>query len=134
NIPFSDTTYRAIIELINGSKDISIIKRRTSPANEEIAIRMMDTVETITTLSGESKINTIAISSGADGLMFAVNGIVTQPSQILKGFTVADLLIGSSTKWLGSFNAKAQGVFTKFVVYDRQLSFNELGSVTKSFM
>ena len=134
NFSFTDTVYKPLVELVNLNKHISIIKRKTGSAAEEIAIRLFNNSEVIIPLTGTQKASTIAISSGDNGLMFAVNGNVTNPSQIMNGFTVSDILIGSSTEWVASsIRAKAQGVFTKFVMYDRQLNADELRRVTQSF-
>lgn len=134
NFSFDGTVYKPLVELINQSKHISIIKRKIgSAAPEEIAIRLFNNTEVVIPLTGTQKVSTIAISSGDNGLMFAVNGNVTNPSQVMKDFTVADILIGSSNQWLSSISTKAQGVFTKFVMYDRQLNSDELRLVTQSF-
>ena len=133
NFSFNDTVYKPLVELVNLSKHISIIKRKSGNAAEEIAIRLFNSSENVIPLTGTAKSNTIAISSGDNGLIFAVNGNVTNPSQVMKDFTVADILIGSSSQWLSSFNAKAQGTFTKFAMYDRQLNSDELRQVTQSF-
>lgn len=135
NFNFSESVYKPLIELINLNKHISIMKRKMgSAAAEEIAIRLFNNSEVIIPLTGTQKANTIAISSGDNGLMFAVNGNVTNPSRVMNGFTVADILIGSSTQWVsGEVNTKAQGTFTKFAVYDRQLNSEELRLVTQSF-
>lgn len=132
---FNDTIYKPLVELVNLSKHISIIKRKMgSAAAEEIAIRLFNNSEVVIPLTGMQKASTIAISSGDNDLMFAVNGNVTNPSQVMKDFTVADILIGSSTQWIASsISTKAQGVFTKFVMYDRQLNADELRRVTQSF-
>lgn len=134
NFSFNDTVYKPLVELVNLSKHISIIKRKAgSAAAEEIAIRLFNNSENVFSLTGTQKASTIAISSGDNGLMFAVNGNVTNPSQIMNGFTVSDILIGSSSQWLSTIGVKAQGVFTKFAIYDRQLSTDELRLVTQSF-
>lgn len=134
NFSFNDTVYKPLIELVNLSKHISIIKRKMgSAAAEEIAIRLFNNTEVVIPLTGTQKVSTIAISSGDNGLMFAVNGNVTNPSKIMSGFTVSDILIGSSTQWISSISTKAQGVFTKFAMYDRQLNSDELRLVTQSF-
>ena len=134
NFSFNDTVYKPLIELVNLSKHISIIKRKIgSAAAEEIAIRLFNNSEVVIPLTGTQKVSTVAISSGDNGLIFAVNGNVTNPSQVMKDFTVADILIGSSSQWISSVGTKAQGVFTKFAMYDRQLNSEELRMVTQSF-
>ena len=134
NFSFNDTVYKPLIELVNLSKHISIIKRKIgSAAAEEIAIRLFNNSEVVIPLTGTQKVSTVAISSGDNGLIFAVNGNVTNPSQVMKDFTVADILIGSSSQWISSIGTKAQGVFTKFAMYDRQLNSDELRLVTQSF-
>ena len=135
NFSFNNDVYKPLIELVNLSKCISIIKRKIggAAAAEEIAIRLFNNSEVVIPLTGTQKVNTIAISSGDNGLIFAVNGNVTNPSQVMKDFTVADILIGSSSQWLSSISVKAQGTFTKFAIYDRQLNTDELRLVTQSF-
>lgn len=134
NLNFVETVYKPLVELVNLSKHISIMKRKMgSAAAEEIAIRLFNNSEVVIPLTGTQKASTIAISSGDNGLMFAVNGNVTNPSQVMNGFTVADILIGSSSQWISSISAKAQGVFTKFAMYDRQLNSDELRVLTQSF-
>lgn len=134
NFSFNDAVYKPLVELVNLSKHISIMKRKMgSAAAEEIAIRLFNNSEVVIPLTGTQKASTIAISSGDNGLMFAVNGNVTNPSQVMNGFTVADILIGSSSQWISSISAKAQGVFTKFAMYDRQLNSDELRVLTQSF-
>ena len=130
---FNETVYRPLVELVNLSKHISIIKRKIGSAAEEIAIRLFNNSEVIIPLISTQKVSTIAISSGDSGLMFAVNGVVTNPSQVMKDFTVADILIGSSRQWISSIGTKAQGVFTKFAMYDRQLNSDELRVLSQSF-
>ena len=134
NFNFSESVYKPLIELVNPSKHISIMKRKIgSAAAEEIAIRLFNNSEVVIPLTGTQKVSTIAISSGDNGLMFAVNGNVTNPSQVMKDFTVADILIGSSSQWISTVGVKAQGVFTKFAMYDRQLNSDELRVLSQSF-
>lgn len=134
NFNFTETVYKPLLELVNAGKHISIMKRKAGASAEELAIRLFNTSEVVVPLNGVQKTSTIAISSGDNGLYFSVNGIVSNPSQVMSDFTIADILIGSSSQWITAFNAKAQGIFTKFAIYDRQLSVEELGMVSKSFM
>lgn len=134
NVPSSSLgVYKPLLELINLSNHISIIKRKNAGA-EELAVRLFkDSTETVLIMSGTKRSSVIAITSGADGVKIAMDGKVSNASGVMSGFTVADALIGSSNQWLSSGLMKAEGVFTKLAIYDRQLSSEELEKATLSF-
>lgn len=133
NLPQTLSTYKPLLELINSNNHISIMKRKLLGSTEELAIRLFNGAESILTVAGVNRVSTIAISCGAEGFRIAVDGKVTNPSGLMQNFRVGEMLIGSSTQWLAAFVAKAEGVFTKLAIYDRQLTSQELSKVTLSF-
>lgn len=127
------TMLAGLLELSNiNGKSISLIHRLLN-GYHELVLRSFATSETIQTISSVTKYSTIALSLGVEGLRVAVDGKVSSTLNTdFAGYNPSSVTLGRTPLWTAAAGA-AEGIFTKFIVYDRALNSEELSAITKAF-